>query len=92
MHHCRTPDGDGWLPLDELLERSDVVSIHLPLTGATRGLIGADRSHGCGVALLVNTGRGGIVDEPALVALRDGRSPVRAWTCSPTSRSRPARR
>lgn len=62
------------LPLDELLATSDVVSLHLPLTIATRHMIGArelatmKRS-----AILINTARGGLVDEAALAqALTDG--------------------
>jgi D-3-phosphoglycerate dehydrogenase len=61
--------------LDELLARSDVVSIHLSLNEGTRGLIDRRR---LGLlkpgAILINTARGAIVDEAALVeALQDGR-------------------
>jgi glyoxylate reductase len=65
--------GDG-VPLDELLARSDFVSLHAPLKLETRHLIGARelrlmRPH----AVLVNTARGPLVDEAALVrALREG--------------------
>jgi glyoxylate reductase len=64
---------DG-VPLPELLERSDFVSLHVPLSSETRHLIGEAelrrmRPH----AVLVNTARGPIVDENALVrALREG--------------------
>jgi phosphoglycerate dehydrogenase-like enzyme len=62
-------------PLDELLEWADVISLHVPLTVGTRGLIDGRRltlMHDG--AVLVNTSRGGIVDEPALVdALSGGR-------------------
>ena len=64
----------GGVSLDELLARSDFVSLHVPLTPETRHLIGERelrrmRPH----ALLVNTARGPIVDEAALVrALREG--------------------
>jgi glycerate dehydrogenase len=55
------------LPLDELLRTSDVVSLHLPLTEQTRHMIGArELASMKRSALLINTGRGGLVDEAAL--------------------------
>jgi glyoxylate reductase len=64
IHHRRS---DG-LPLDELLRTSDVVSLHVPLTPETQGLLSRERlallQDG---ATLVNTARGAIVDESALV-------------------------
>jgi glyoxylate reductase len=58
----------GGLPLDELLRTADVVSLHVPLTPETDGLISRERlallQDG---ATLVNTARGAIVDEDALV-------------------------
>ena len=61
--------------LDELLRTSDVVSVHLPKTAETVGLIGADQLELVKPsAILVNAARGGIVDEQALyAALKEGR-------------------
>ena len=63
------------LPLPELLARADVVTVHVPLTHATRGLIGADEIGRMKPgALLVNVARGGVVDEAVLAAaLAEGR-------------------
>jgi D-3-phosphoglycerate dehydrogenase len=63
------------LPLDELLSKADVVTLHVPLSHATRGLIGAaELARMKPGALLVNVSRGGVVDEAALAeALIDGR-------------------
>ena len=60
--------------LDELLDRSQVVSLHTPLDETTRGMIGAaELARMRTDAILVNTSRGGVVDTPALVdALRLG--------------------
>lgn len=60
--------GVTYLPLDDLLRTSDVVTLHVPLTPATRGLIGR-RELGLMKpnAILVNTCRGAVVDERALV-------------------------
>jgi len=62
------------LPLAELLATSDVVSLHLPLTEQTRNLIGArELASMKKSAILINTARGGLVDEAALAqALTDG--------------------
>ena len=61
------------LSLNELLETSDVVSIHAPLNEKTLGLIGeAELAKMKTTAILVNMGRGGIVDEKALADAVDG--------------------
>jgi glycerate dehydrogenase len=62
------------LPLDELLATSDVVSLHLPLTGQTRHMIGArELASMKKSSILINTARGGLVDEAALAeALTNG--------------------
>jgi glycerate dehydrogenase len=61
------------VPLAQALPLADVVSLHCPLTEATRGLAGpaffAALKPG---ALFINTGRGGLVDEPALLAALAG--------------------
>jgi phosphoglycerate dehydrogenase-like enzyme len=68
------PLGATWVPLDELLARSDFVSLHTNLTPATRHLIDA-RTLALmkPTAVLVNTSRGPVVDGRALAdALRNG--------------------
>jgi glyoxylate reductase len=62
-------------PLEPLLEAADVVSLHVPLADATRHLIDAAALRRLrATAVLVNTARGGLVDEAALAAaLREGR-------------------
>ncbi len=70
LYTRRRPDDDpAYRPLEELLAESDVVTIHVPLTDETRGFVDARR-----LALmhdgscLVNTSRGQVLDETALVA------------------------
>jgi lactate dehydrogenase-like 2-hydroxyacid dehydrogenase len=77
LHHTRHPTRQpGWVAeLDELLARSDIVSVHVPLSSETRHLIDRRR---VGLlkpsAVLVNTSRGGVVDEEAVAeALGAGR-------------------
>ncbi len=64
-----------YVPLDELMSTSDVISVHLPLTPETRHLLGA-RELGLmkPTSVIVNTSRGGVIDEQALIeALQAGR-------------------
>ena len=69
-----TPDkaaaaGAAWVSKDDLLSRADVISIHLVLSDRTRGLIGApELARMKPGTILVNTSRGPIVDENAVVA------------------------
>lgn len=78
--HSRTkitpPAGMAYEPdLDRLLGQADIVSLHCPLSDATRGLIGAAQiARMKPDALLINTARGPVIDEAALVrALQEGR-------------------
>ncbi|MGB0961142.1 MAG: NAD(P)-dependent oxidoreductase [Mycobacterium sp.] len=73
LHTSTRDDGrPGWRTLADLLAASDIVSLHLPLTDGTVGLLDRDAlSRMKPGAVLVNTSRGPIVDEDALVdALR----------------------
>ena len=69
------PPEPNRMNLDELLAKSDIVSLHCPLTDATRGLIGArELALMKSDALLINTARGALVDSAALAAaLKAGR-------------------
>ncbi|MHC4841388.1 MAG: 2-hydroxyacid dehydrogenase [Planctomycetota bacterium] len=61
--------GAKYMPLLELLEKSDIVSIHCPLTDKTKHLIDAKAlTHMKPTSILVNTSRGAVIDEAALVA------------------------
>lgn len=61
-----------FVPLPELLVRSDVVTMHCPLSKATRNLIGEAQLRSMKpTALLINTARGGLVDEAALIRALD---------------------
>ncbi|MBM4182039.1 MAG: D-2-hydroxyacid dehydrogenase [Betaproteobacteria bacterium] len=74
-HKDATSLRPGRVSFDEVLARADQISLHTPLTEATRNLIGA-REFGLmkRSAVLINTARGGVVDEAALLAaLRGGR-------------------
>jgi len=74
-HKGATATRAGHTPFDAVLAEADVVSLHTPLTAQTRHMIGA-REFGLmkPTAILVNTARGNLVDEAALVdALKSGR-------------------
>ena len=68
------PSIDRQVSLEELLAESDIVSLHVPLTDATKGLIGKEQlAQMKKTAFLINTARGGVADQDALAeALREG--------------------
>lgn len=78
IYWTRKPKPDAaaeWCSLENLLARSDIVSLHVPLVPATERLIDAGRLRQMKPgAILVNTARGALIDEIAIVdALRNGR-------------------
>ena len=67
--------GVTFAPIDTILEQSDFITLHLPLTDSTRHLIGRDQIARCrdGVRI-INVARGGVLDEAAIVdGLKSGR-------------------
>ncbi len=72
---CWEATGTAARTLDALVAESDAISLHVPLVDATRGLFDARRIAAMRPgAVLINTARGGVVDEPALAqALRAGK-------------------
>ncbi len=78
--------------LEELLARADFVSIHLPKTPETKGLIGADQlAKAKQGVIIINAARGGLVDEQALAdAIRDGQvggAGIDVFVTEPTTES-----
>jgi phosphoglycerate dehydrogenase-like enzyme len=76
LYHVRNRLSEGeeralgveYAELDDLLSRSDVVSLHVPLTPETQGMIGRDEIAKMKPrAILINTSRGGLVDEEAVI-------------------------
>jgi len=81
LYHNRTRDlnfekecNAEWVTLEELLKQSDFVSVHVPLTTETRHLLGEKEFKQMkNTAILINTARGPVIDEKALVkALKEG--------------------
>ena len=74
--------------LPELLHRSDIITVHTPLTPQTRGLIGRCQLEATKPgAFVLNVARGGIVDEHSLAdALVPASSGAPRWTCIRRSR------
>lgn len=72
-HKGRTDMGPLYTPFEEVLERSDVISLHCPLTPTTRNLLGEAEFAGMARRpLVINTARGGLIDEEALVRALEG--------------------
>lgn len=85
---------EGYLPFEQVLMMADVVTLHCPLSEATHNLIGRDElAQMKPGSLLINTGRGGLVDEDALVAaLKRGTiagAGVDVFTQEPADQSNP---
>lgn len=83
-----------YMPFDELIKTSDIISVHVPLLDSTRGMVGAKQFEQMKQgAILINTARGPIVDEPALIAaLESGKlrgAGIDAFTQEPVDPNNP---
>lgn len=66
-HKGRSGQGSMYTPFDEVLKQADILTLHCPLNANTRNMIGAaEFSQMTRKPLLINTGRGGLVDEAAV--------------------------
>lgn len=66
-HKGRSGQGTLYMPFEKMLEQVDVLTLHCPLTPATKHMIGAQEfAQMCRRPLLINTARGGLVDESAV--------------------------
>ncbi|MEZ5089950.1 MAG: NAD(P)-dependent oxidoreductase [Micropruina sp.] len=78
--------------LDEVLKRSDIITLHVPLVAGTKGLIGAAQFEAMkSSAVLLNFARGAIVDEPSLLHALETNQ-LRGYVCdfpTPTLNKRP---
>jgi phosphoglycerate dehydrogenase-like enzyme len=95
--HAVAPAGIEMVPLDTVLAASDFVSLHAALTPGSRGLIGArELSLMKDSAYLINTARGALVDEQALVAALESRAiagaALDAFAAEPLPAESPLRR
>ncbi|HVN53147.1 MAG TPA: phosphoglycerate dehydrogenase [Anaerolineaceae bacterium] len=93
-HGFAAQNGVEFRPLDEILARADFISLHLPLLPETRCLVNAEFLQKMKMgAYLVNTSRGEVIDEPALVtALQSGRirgAALDAFTSEPPDPGNP---
>jgi glycerate dehydrogenase len=84
----------GYLPFEQVVEQADVLTLHCPLNESTRNIISADElARMKASAILINTGRGGLVDEQVLVdALKSGiiaGAGVDVFTQEPADHSNP---
>jgi D-3-phosphoglycerate dehydrogenase / 2-oxoglutarate reductase len=84
------------MALDELLPQADFLTVHTSLTAGTRGLIGADElAHMQPGARVINCARGGVIDEPALLAALEsghiGGAALDVFTKEPPAPGTPAR-
>jgi glycerate dehydrogenase len=71
-HEPPKAPGVEFTPMDDVLAHSDVISLHCPLTPSTRNVIGYAQMQAMKrTALLINTSRGGLVDESALIRALD---------------------
>ena len=67
--------GAELVPIESMLERADIVTLHVPLTPQTRGMIAADELKRMKPgAVLINCARGGVIDEEALLAALDAQT------------------
>ena len=73
-HKNATGRRDGRVGFDDVLRRSDVLSLHCPLNEETKNLLGADElAQMKPSAILINTARGGLIDDHAVIeALKNG--------------------